>query len=88
MPERNGSDELEVTQYAGPLKRIKTVWMECERWMLPDAIQRELRKWDSRGHMTAHVYDALNRPSSNSVYDANGFITYEKYVHGEILAQS
>ncbi|MBK7701362.1 MAG: RHS repeat-associated core domain-containing protein [Saprospiraceae bacterium] len=54
-----------------------------ERWMLPDAIQRELRKWDSRGHMTAHVYDALNRPLSNSVYDANGFITYEKYVYGE-----
>ncbi|MBK7637002.1 MAG: hypothetical protein IPJ13_24040 [Saprospiraceae bacterium] len=54
-----------------------------ERWMLPDAMQRELRKWDSRGHITVHVYDALNRPLSNRVYDANGFVTYERYIYGE-----
>ncbi len=59
-----------------------------ERWMLPDAMLREIRKWDSRGHMAAHFYDELHRPSYNKMYDASSDITYEKYIYGESLSNA
>ena len=59
-----------------------------ERWMLPDAMLREIRKWDSRGHMTAHFYDELHRPSYSKMYDATTDITYERYIYGESLTNA
>jgi len=55
-----------------------------ERWVLPDALQRELRKWDSRNHITTQFYDDLNRPLYSEVEDGLGnTITYERYIYGE-----
>ncbi len=56
-----------------------------ERWMLLDAMQRELRKWDSRNHMTSHYFDELNRPTKNEFTDLSNqnLKTYELYIYGE-----
>jgi RHS repeat-associated protein len=58
-----------------------------ERWILNDASDKPLRRWDSRNHRFEHVYDELRRPTEIWVHGGDGDHPlrnmYEKLVYGE-----
>lgn len=54
-----------------------------DRWMLADALQREYKSWDSRGHILSVKYDELNRLTEKSNNKNGSSIVYERYVYGE-----
>lgn len=54
-----------------------------ERWILADALQREYKSWDSRGHVLLVKHDKLNRPTEKSFEKDGNQTIYEKYIYGE-----
>lgn len=61
------------------------------RWMLPDATSQPMRRWDERGHIFRHTYDAVRRPMEEwiikpadpSMAIASHEICYERFTYGE-----
>jgi hypothetical protein len=49
-----------------------------KRWLLNDTARKLKHKWDERGHLFEHSYDALQRPTDTTV---NGVCT-ERLVYG------
>ena len=62
-----------------------------ERWLLPNAVQKPLRRWDSRNHAFEFRYDALQRPMETKVLGGDGAEPldniYEKIIYGEGLIE-
>lgn len=61
-----------------------------DRWTLPDAAGQPIYRWDQRGHVFRHSYDALRRPLENWITEsptAEGqvnAICYERFAYGEL----
>ena len=48
--------------------RVRQLSMEAgARWMLDDAVGKQIRSWDDRGHNRTTTYDELRRPVSRTV---------------------
>ncbi len=55
------------------------------RWMLVDATNQPLRRWDEREHEFRHEYDdPLHRPTKHLLITRNGpAVCYERFAYGE-----
>jgi len=61
-----------------------------ERWLLHNAAQKPMRRWDGRGHSFEFMYDKLQRPLETKVLGGDGAEAldniYEKIIYGEGIA--
>ncbi|MET8454397.1 RHS repeat-associated core domain-containing protein [Streptomyces sp. NPDC005209] len=66
-------------------RRLRSASMEAgTRWTLPDATDRQLYGWDSRGHRVRTVHDAARRPVEVWLRDATGADALtDRTVYGE-----
>jgi RHS repeat-associated protein len=89
-----------VMRYAYDMlgNRIHQSSMEAgARWMLNDVAGKPIRAWDSRGHSFTTTYDALRRPTEQTVRGAsaesdqrtlNREVLVDKIEYGETLANA
>ncbi|MBS1598318.1 MAG: penicillin-insensitive murein endopeptidase [Bacteroidetes bacterium] len=60
------------------------------RWMITDAEEKPLRKWDERNFEFSYLYDELNRPKISHINGGDGTKSlnndFDKIIYGESIA--
>ncbi|MGC2301657.1 MAG: SpvB/TcaC N-terminal domain-containing protein [Acidobacteriaceae bacterium] len=68
---------------------IRTASMEAgARWTLQDALGKNIRRWDSRGHNTRTTYDPLRRPLGLYILGTDATNSDPRTLAGELQAET